>query len=584
LGVALVAAGVPCLVSTGLIRQEAARAHRDKLVAQADLLAAAMGGALEREDGLVAQQVLESLAEAGGILGACAYDRGDKPVATFLRATGAPALPERPGVETYAWLDGHLSVTRPVRRDGQPVGTLLLVAGGPERGTEGLGALLASAGVLLLVVAVVRWVSSRAQRWVWDPLGRFTADLGRVALEGDYGTRFTPSGISEIEALAQPVNRLLAEISFRDESLECQRQELEQQVLRRTADLTRENRERQAHLEQMEQSKLAAQAASRTKSEFLARMSHELRTPMHGMLGMTDLLLRTRLDAQQRRSAATVRRLGGELLGLVNDILDFSKLEAGRLELESTTLDPRELLDDTLDLLAGRARDKGLELVGEVSDAVPTRIDGDPQRLRQILINLIGNGIKFTEQGEILVRVGSVHENSRSAVLRFEVADTGKGVPPRLQDRIFDSFAQGDRHTVPGIEGTGLGLAICKQLALLMKGEIGVESRPGQGATFWFTACFEAPRHDPEQHVASGRALEGLRALVVEGNDSLRQCLRRRLASWGVLVEETQTTEEIPGQADARSRKCDVVTLCSWTPMRGATASSAPKQPRRPSC
>src|SRR5262245_42753685 len=235
----------------------------------------------------------------------------------------------------------------------------------------------------------------------------------------------------------------------------------------------------------------AAEAANHAKSSFLARMSHEIRTPMNGVLGMTELLLETGLSSTQRKYAETVQRSGKNLLGIINDLLDFSKIEAGKLELENVDMDLRRTIEDIVELLAERAHAKGLELACRVPPDLVTHVKGDPLRLGQVLTNLVGNAVKFTEQGSVVIRVVAVGETAERVSMRFDVTDTGVGISPEAQTRIFEEFAQADGSTTRKHGGSGLGLAISKQLVEMMGGAIHVESALGTGSTFWFTASFE---------------------------------------------------------------------------------------------
>ncbi|MBG9388922.1 response regulator [Caenimonas aquaedulcis] len=360
--------------------------------------------------------------------------------------------------------------------------------------------------------------------------------------------------IAEVHALSRVLHDSAEQLAAYREQVKADAQALQE------ANETLEARV-ERRTEQLAASREEALAAARAKAAFLATMSHEIRTPLNGVVGMSTLLAETHLDAEQRDYLQTIRLSSDQLLAVINDVLDFSKIESGKLELEIEPVSVRNAVEEACDIAAPRAREKGLELIIDVADegehAVPQAIKGDVTRLRQVLINLINNAVKFTPSGEVAVHVRrrAADDGRGNCVLEFRVTDTGIGIPPQRVGSLFEAFTQVDASTTRKYGGTGLGLAICKRLVDLMGGELGVESELGKGSTFWFTVAAPVTEPAPGLAVADAGLLSGKRVLVVDDHATNVRVLTRQLQLWGIEVASADSG----AQAMERLRRGDFV-------------------------
>ncbi len=551
--VLITSAAALAFVAVGVVAVDAVL-FRNQLIAnltiQADMLAKSSAVALSMARGEDAADALKGLEVNPSIHAARLFGASGAVFATHTVGDGWGALPERTPGEGVRFGMEWLEVVRPVVMGDRQLGTLWVRSDQGELYARLRRYLWLAPGLVLGAFAIAWWVGTRLQRVVTEPIVHLSERMAAVSKHRDYSVRVESRSSDEIGQLMDGFNGMLQQLGEQDAALKAEREQLAKRVDERTArvrqaneDLVLTNQRLQLAMSRSELLAQAAEGASRAKSEFLATVSHELRTPMNGVIGFTNLLLDTSMKAEQREFAEIIRSSGQTLLTLINDILDFSKIEAGKLTVESLPVDLRQAVEEVGEFLSQRADEKGLDLALGFDASLPGQLVGDPSRVRQVLLNLVGNAIKFTERGHILVELGmadvmaqrhpGVPVSMGAPAVMVCVSDTGIGIPADKQASLFDKFTQADSSTTRKYGGTGLGLAISKRLTELMGGAMGFVSAPGKGSTFWFTLPVgrEPRTHETNEPISD---LAGLRVLVVDDLEVNRRVMHEQLRVWKV--------------------------------------------------
>ncbi len=494
---------------------------REDLRIVARIMAKECASALEFDDETYATSALRAFEADPSIVSAAIYDAKGHLFACYDRdGLESPRVPSSLRVGTTAPAQtGEIAIMEEILGEGAVCGSVYVRSDLREVGQR-VWWTTRMLGLVFPAVLVLAWVlASRMRGLISDPIIALAGTAHRVRHERDYGLRMKEHSDDELGELIEAFNEMLDTIQRRDDELQSHRENLEAEVAQRTEELV--------------DARDSAEKAARVKSEFMANMSHEIRTPMNGVLGMASLMLETGLNDNQRQMMETVKSCGDQLLVIINDVLDFSKIEAGKLQLEVIDFDLRAIVEELGDVFAPQAEEKGVELLCLVHSTVPALLRGDPSRIRQVLLNLLSNALKFTEQGEVFVDVTCVEENETHAQIRLAIRDTGIGIPADRMDQLFESFSQVDASMTRKFGGTGLGLAISNRLVEAMGGRITAESEVGVGSVF--AATLELQKQAAGQLGLSclPSSLQGLKVAVIDDNALNRQILCRQLVSWG---------------------------------------------------
>ncbi|HIQ36819.1 MAG TPA: response regulator [Desulfocapsa sulfexigens] len=539
-------------------KDKATKTLREELTTMADIVAWNSSAALMFNDRNGAGEVLASIAGKPDIIIASLYDKHGQKFTSYTRSGISPdilatllddilsgdeniaGIVEKQG-EIAITKENHCIVVRPVSANGQLIGAILLIDDMQQLKNRSKSFYTVLSLAVVVILLIVFFVSSWVQKLFTVPLTQIMHTIEKVTEENDYTIQIKKQSEDEFGELIDHFNKMIHELHNRDEERKSYSSNLEKTVANRTSALSQAKTELEATVADLEVARDLAEESNRAKSQFLANMSHEIRTPMNGVLGMTELLLETELTRSQQQFANIIQESGNSLLTIINDILDFAKIESGKLELEPGQFNLQELLEDIVQLLSTRNSTQGIELSTLIQPDTQLYLKGDAHRLRQILINLLGNALKFTSEGEVVIQAKTKATES-GVDLSISVTDTGIGISKENLKKLFKPFSQADGTSTRKYGGTGLGLVISMELVALMGGTLQVKSELGQGSVFYFTIPLEiASSENLHPIYAATNSLEGLKVLVIDDNPTNRKIISHQTSSWNMLCDTAES-------------------------------------------